>query len=610
MAQGGETRPITVLVADDSAAIRSLVRITLTSQGWTVIEAETAEGGMAMARERIPDLAILDITFGETGPDGLAVCAELKADAKTAGIPIVVLTAHDDPAERRRADAAGANAFVGKPFGPLELMNVVRDLIAATPAAPALGIYLLDAGAVEPTVLERALIEQRELVQQGRPKRLGDVLLERGVVSSSALDRALLEQMHARSLKAEQARAQVLIIDDHAAVREGLKALIRGEEALDVVGEAADPAEGLRLARRHQPDVIVLDNEMHTGSGLDLIPMLRAQVPAARIVMFSLDSSVRDRALAAGAHIFVAKDAPMTEILASLRPSAAGPAAPAEQVTVPPLHLHRDLRRAALIIATALVLWVPLFLVLEPSSGASAGVFSAVPVVIIGALLGPEAGLIGAVLVLGLTFVLESFTGHAFGEPMLAVGDGPGAVMVLLLGFAAGAMRIMGLHVDPRRRRADAIAEATRVLAGLDRGEFVEALLDAMLRVAPGEVAALFANAAGDARFVSATHPLSDARIDSLAPVVRDVMRAATARTSTIAAGEAADGLRYAALVPVSVPGQEVRGVLAVLGRRSSFSAADIAVLRPFAHQLWMVMRSGPIARAAPVDAHAKEHAG
>lgn len=610
MVQGGEKRPVTVLVADDSASIRSLVRITLTSQGWTVIEAETAERAMAMARERQPDLAILDITFGETGPDGLAVCAELKADPETAAIPIIVLTAHDDPAERRRADAAGANAFVGKPFGPLELMNVSRDLIAAAPGAPALGIFLLDAGAVEPTVLERALIEQRELVQQGRPKRLGDVLLERGMVSSTALDRALLEQMHARSLKAEEARAQVLIIDDHAAVREGLKALIRGEEGLDVVGEAADPAEGLRLARRHQPDVIVLDNEMHTGSGLDLIPTLRAEVPAARIVMFSLDSSVRDRALAAGAHLFVAKDAPMAEILASLQPSAAAPAAQAEELIVPPIHVRRDLRRAALIIATALVLWVPLFFVLEPSAGASAGVFSAVPVVIIGALLGPEAGLIGAVLVLALTFMLESFTGHEFGEPMLAVGDGPGAVMVLLLGFAAGALRIMGLHVDPRRRRADAIAEATRALAGLDRGELVGAILESMLRVAPGDVAVLFANAAGDARFVSATRSLSDARIDGLAPIVRDVMRAATARTVTLPAIDGGDGLRYAALVPVSVPGQEVRGVLALLGRRRPFAGADITVLRPFAQQLWLVMRSGPVTRGASTEARTKEHAG
>src|SRR6267142_5312928 len=73
-------RPINVLVADDSDSLRSLVRITLTSQGWSVREAATAEAALALTRETRPDLVILDITFGDTGPDGLAVCAELKAE--------------------------------------------------------------------------------------------------------------------------------------------------------------------------------------------------------------------------------------------------------------------------------------------------------------------------------------------------------------------------------------------------------------------------------------------------------------------------------------------------------------------------------------------------
>src|SRR5712664_2676314 len=101
------TRPINVLVADDSASMRALVRITLTSQGWSVIEAETGHAARAMARQAQPDLIILDITFGDIGPDGLAVCADLKADPATAVIPIVMLTAHDDAGQRRRAEAAG-----------------------------------------------------------------------------------------------------------------------------------------------------------------------------------------------------------------------------------------------------------------------------------------------------------------------------------------------------------------------------------------------------------------------------------------------------------------------------------------------------------------------
>ena len=95
--RGTESRPISVLIADDSVSLRALVRITLTSQGWEVSEAETAHEALEMTRSVRPDLAILDINFGDTGPDGLAICRELKSDPQTSMIPIVILTAHDDP---------------------------------------------------------------------------------------------------------------------------------------------------------------------------------------------------------------------------------------------------------------------------------------------------------------------------------------------------------------------------------------------------------------------------------------------------------------------------------------------------------------------------------
>ena len=587
-----------MLVADDSASIRALVRITLTTQGWYVLEAESGEAAIERAREVKPDLAILDITFGDGGPDGIAVCGELKSDPRTASIPVVVLTAHDDLVERRRAEAAGASAFVPKPFGPLELMRVLRDLLPASQSAPALGVYLLDAGAVEPAVLERALAEQRELTRSGTPKRLGDVLLAQGSVSTSALDRALLEQMHARSLDAERSRARVLIVDDHDAVREGLKALIGGEPGFEVVGEAADAAEGLRLARRHQPDVIALDNEMPGGGGIGLLPRLRAEIPTARIVILSLDHSVRERALAAGAHAFVAKDASMTEILGSLKRTPA--ALSAQPDVVPQLHLRHHIGRAALVIAAALALYVPGFLLVESVTGASAGVFSVVPVVVIGALLGPEAGLAGAVLVLIASLALEMYTGHVFGEPMLAVGGGPGAVMLLLIGFAAGALRLFGLRADGHRRRVQAIAEAAVALAGLDRGEFIHTLLEAMLQIGPGNVAAVFERSSGDPRLLMSTHPLSSAQLEALEPVVRDVIRAAAPRTIALGDQVASSGLRAAALVPVAVLGEEVRGVIAVLGR-DAFTVSDVALVRPFAQQIWMAMRGGPISASSTV---------
>jgi DNA-binding NarL/FixJ family response regulator len=603
-------RPITVLVADDSASLRTLVRITLRSQGWEVVEAATPEEALAAARQTPPpDIAILDVTFGETGPDGLAVCAELKADPTTARIPIVVLTAHDDPAERRRAEAAGADAFVGKPFGPLELTEGLRRLLPARQDAPALGVLLLDAGAVEPAILESALAEQRASVNQGDQKRLGDVLLARGSVSTAALDRALLEQMHIRAMHAEGARTRVLIVDDHLAVREGLKSLIKQEEALEVIGEAPDATEGLRLARRHQPEVIVLDNEMPVRSGIDALPAFRAEAPGARIVMFSLDGTARERALAAGAHMFVSKDAPMHEILASLKPRHSGPPAQSATATLPRIPDVRQFRHAAMAIAIALVAYVGTFLFVEPVLGASAGVFAAMPVVIVGGLFGPEAGLICGALSLVLTYALWGATGHAIGEPVVLLGQGSGAVLILLLGFSAGALRIVGVRLDPRRRRVEAIAEAARALSGLDRGEFVDVFLEGLLHVAHGDRALLFLNAAGDARLIASSRGAGHVYPDRIAPLAREVMRAVSARAVDLLPEDQrfSPDLRSAVLVPISVAGQDVRGTLVVLRRDRGFSPDEVALISPFAQYLWLLLRSGPIAPITAASARAKE---
>ncbi len=607
--RGSRTRPISLLVADDSASLRALVRITVTSQGWAVTEAETAGAARDLARSMLPDLMLLDVGFGETGPDGLAVCAELKADPATAAIPIVVLTAHDDPAERDRAHAAHADAFVGKPFGPLELMRILHDLVPASPAPPALGVYLLDAGAVEPTVLEHALSEQRELSHRGTSKQIGDVLLERGLVSGPALDRALLEQARARAERVEGQRTRVLIVDDHAAVREGLKSLMREDPELEVVGEAADAEEGLRLARRHRPDIIVLDNEMHGRSGLALIPDLRAEVPSARIVMFSLESTVREQAIAAGAHTFITKDAPMGQILEALRPTRRAAPQTSSDAYVPAFAGDRRWRHAAALMAAILGSYVVLFFILESAFGASAGVFSVIPVVAVGALLGSGAGAIAGALTVILNATLWNVTGHGVGEPILEVGGpGFGIVLLLLLGFGVGTMRDLRLRLDPRRSRVDAVADAARALAGIERIELVDVLLASILRVIPADLALLYANAAGEARFVAASRALQGSAVQGLATLAREAMRAANARVITdVPESERpiADA-RYALIVPASLAGREADGAL-VLASARPFADQDVARVRPFANYFWLVLRTASASDPTVAPAQKRE---
>lgn len=599
--------PITVLVADDSVLQRALMRFTLTSQGWAVTEAATAEAAADLVRATRPDLVLMDITFGDTGSDGLEMCAALKADPTTAAIPIVMLTAHDDPAVRAQASAAHADGFVTKPFGPLDLMNTVGALLSVPPVSPALGVYLVDAGAVDPTVLERALEEQRQLGDRGAPKRLGEFLLERGLVSSPALDRALMEQARAKVRLAENARTRILIVDDHAAVREGLKSLIGEYDDLEIVGEAADAEEGLRLARRHRPDIIVLDNEMPGRSGIDVIRELRDDVPLARIVMFSLDGAARERAIDAGAHAFIVKDAPMDQIIAALRPEGTTPRVE-RAGPLPPRVGQGRLRHAAVVIAAAAAAYTAVFFILESAFGAAAGAFAVIPIVMVAALLGSGAGAFAAALIIALNALLWTVTGHGVGESILTVGDpGLGIVILLLVGFGVGAMRDLRLVIDPRRARVDALAEAARAFAGVERSEVVGVFLEAVLRVVPAELAVLYSATGGEPQLVASSRALDAGMSERVGKIARGALRSSTARVidELPEADRPLARMRSALLAPVALADQDLQGVL-VLFSDHPFVAADVARSRLFAQYLWIALSN---AHTAPgrAPSHVRE---
>lgn len=119
---------------------------------------------------------------------------------------------------------------------------------------------------------------------------------------------------------------RILIIDDHAVLRGGLKMLIDAETDLRVVGEAGSLAEGLTLLATLHPDVITLDLSMPGPSGVAAVERLRNAAPAARIVVLTMhdDPSYVRAALALGAHAFVNKSAADSELITALRAVAAG----------------------------------------------------------------------------------------------------------------------------------------------------------------------------------------------------------------------------------------------------------------------------------------------
>ena len=114
----------TVLVADDDADIRDVVVFKLEQAGYDVIVAEDGASALACAREMRPDLAVLDVMMPRlTGYD---VTRELRADAETAQIPVILLTARVQEADIARGFEAGADDYVKKPFSPQELKARVQ----------------------------------------------------------------------------------------------------------------------------------------------------------------------------------------------------------------------------------------------------------------------------------------------------------------------------------------------------------------------------------------------------------------------------------------------------------------------------------------------------
>lgn len=119
---------------------------------------------------------------------------------------------------------------------------------------------------------------------------------------------------------------RILLIDDHAIVRAGFKSLIAGTEGFEVVAEAGNAASALEMARRHQPDLAVLDLSLGGDSGLSLLPRLRDAVPGMRVVLLSMheDPSLVLRAVEEGAQGYVTKAVAAEELIALLRRAATG----------------------------------------------------------------------------------------------------------------------------------------------------------------------------------------------------------------------------------------------------------------------------------------------
>lgn len=116
-----------VLIVEDNEKNMKLARDVLQVKGYTTLEAVTGEDGVRLAREHQPDLVLMDIQL--PGISGIEAYRQLRADPRTAAIPVIAVTASVTPTDRTQISQAGFSAFLGKPINIKEFLETVKRLV-------------------------------------------------------------------------------------------------------------------------------------------------------------------------------------------------------------------------------------------------------------------------------------------------------------------------------------------------------------------------------------------------------------------------------------------------------------------------------------------------
>jgi DNA-binding response OmpR family regulator len=120
-----------ILLVEDHADIRRLIRMTLEFEPVEIREAGDAEAGLAMARDWQPDLVLLDVMMpGHL--NGLDLCRALRADPQLQQVPVVMLSACGHASDRQAGMDAGATAYLVKPFSPMQLLDLALSFVGTT----------------------------------------------------------------------------------------------------------------------------------------------------------------------------------------------------------------------------------------------------------------------------------------------------------------------------------------------------------------------------------------------------------------------------------------------------------------------------------------------
>jgi len=124
----------TILIVEDNEKNMKLARDVLRAKGYATLEATTGEDGVRLAREKLPDLVLMDIQL--PGINGIEALRQLRADAVTARIPVLAVTASVMEQDRRQITQAGFDGYVGKPISLKGFLEAVRQTLEDRPGNP------------------------------------------------------------------------------------------------------------------------------------------------------------------------------------------------------------------------------------------------------------------------------------------------------------------------------------------------------------------------------------------------------------------------------------------------------------------------------------------
>ena len=264
-----------VLVVDDVVANTKLLEARLAAEYFEVVTATNGPDALEICARGQCDIVLLDVLM--PGMDGLEVCRRLKADARTAHIPVIIVTALDQPADRVAGLEAGADDFLTKPVNDIALVTRVKSLV--------------------------------------RLKMLTDELMMRAATSSEI---GLSDAMDPAALAGEGGR--VLLVEDMTATVDRIRRTLGADHTVDV---ESDPHEALFRAADGDYDLAIISLNLSGIDGLRLCSQLRSlertRVIPILVIVDPEDTARLMRGLELGVNDYLIRPIDRNEMLARVR---------------------------------------------------------------------------------------------------------------------------------------------------------------------------------------------------------------------------------------------------------------------------------------------------